>query len=340
MDTIVGSAGDDTITATAVNATTGAAQTTINSGDSIDGGAGTGDSLTLTITGTNNNSLTGLTIKNVENISYVGSDNLGTGSAALAAATLDAAAKADAVTALVAARASAAANKDAAATALAASIVANGTVNASSGLAISLTKLKADIAALTTTGAQLETDIAALTLGAGIYMSAAEKTTVDAATGIAATNLLVDTLIAAAGVGTGKAAALTKLKADIAALTNAGTLEADIAALTATAATALLTAGQKTDIDAAVGITATNALITPLITAAVAKNSAVVAATAADASATSVVTTYAPGGTLDAATYLADAVAKATLAGLTASTAGTASIAAPAEATSITYSLC
>ena len=86
MDTIVGSAGDDTITATAVVAATGAAQTTINSGDSIDGGAGN-DTLTLNITGSNNNSLTGLTITNVEKIVYVGSDNLGAGAAALATAT-------------------------------------------------------------------------------------------------------------------------------------------------------------------------------------------------------------------------------------------------------------
>jgi len=80
VDAIVGSAGDDTITAPATVATTGAAQTTINSGDSIDGGAGT-DTLTLTITGANNNSLTGLTIKNVENIVYSGLNNLATGAA-------------------------------------------------------------------------------------------------------------------------------------------------------------------------------------------------------------------------------------------------------------------
>jgi S-layer protein len=86
VDAIVGSAGDDTITAPATVATTGAAQTTINSGDSIDGGAGT-DTLTLTITGANNNSLTGLTIKGVEKISYVGSDNLATGAAAVTTAT-------------------------------------------------------------------------------------------------------------------------------------------------------------------------------------------------------------------------------------------------------------
>ena len=93
MDAIVGSAGDDTITAPAVVATTGAAQTTINSGDSIDGGAGT-DTLTLNITAVNNNSMTGLTIKGVENIVYVGSDFLGSTAYAAALAAKDAAATA------------------------------------------------------------------------------------------------------------------------------------------------------------------------------------------------------------------------------------------------------
>jgi len=97
VDAIVGSAGDDTITAPATVAATGVAQTTINSGDSIDGGAGT-DTLTLTLAAANNSSLSGLTITNVEKISYVGSDNLGSGAAATATAVT---AKATADTALV-----------------------------------------------------------------------------------------------------------------------------------------------------------------------------------------------------------------------------------------------
>jgi len=113
VEAIVGSAGDDTITAPATVATTGAAQTTINSGDSIDGGAGT-DTLTLTITGANNNSLTGLTIKGVEKIVYVGSDNLASGAADLAAAT---AAKAVTAAAVVAANAATVAAKTATETA-------------------------------------------------------------------------------------------------------------------------------------------------------------------------------------------------------------------------------
>jgi len=112
VEAIVGSAGDDTITAPATVATTGAAQTTINSGDSIDGGAGT-DTLTLTLAAANNNSLSGLTIKNVENIVYSGSDNLGSGAADVAAATTaktaaDAAALAAGVAATVAAQVKAA----------------------------------------------------------------------------------------------------------------------------------------------------------------------------------------------------------------------------------------
>ena len=60
-----------------MNAKTGAAETTLNSGDVIDGAGGI-DSLTITSTAANNTSLSGVTIKNVENITYKGSDNLAT----------------------------------------------------------------------------------------------------------------------------------------------------------------------------------------------------------------------------------------------------------------------
>ena len=92
VEAIVGSAGDDTITAPATVAATGVAQTTINSGDSIDGGTGT-DTLTLTLSAdaASNNSLSGLTIKGVENITYVGVNNLATGNADAAAAATAAA---------------------------------------------------------------------------------------------------------------------------------------------------------------------------------------------------------------------------------------------------------
>ncbi len=77
IDAIVGGAGDDAITAAATSASTGTANTTVNSGDSVDGGAGT-DTLTITATSVNNNSLSGLTVTNVENIVIAGSDNLAT----------------------------------------------------------------------------------------------------------------------------------------------------------------------------------------------------------------------------------------------------------------------
>ena len=76
IDAIVGGAGDDTITAAATSASTGTANTTVNSGDAIDGGAGT-DTLTITATAANNNTLSGLTVTNVEKIVITGSDNLG-----------------------------------------------------------------------------------------------------------------------------------------------------------------------------------------------------------------------------------------------------------------------
>ena len=66
---------NDTFTAPATSTTTGLAATSVNSGDSIDGGTGT-DTLTITATAANNNSLSGLTVKGVENIVIVGSDSL------------------------------------------------------------------------------------------------------------------------------------------------------------------------------------------------------------------------------------------------------------------------
>jgi S-layer protein len=74
------------MSAPAVNAKTGAAQTSLNSGDVIDGSGGV-DTLTITSTAANNTSLSGVTIKNVENIIYKGSDNLATTTAGTAGAT-------------------------------------------------------------------------------------------------------------------------------------------------------------------------------------------------------------------------------------------------------------
>jgi hypothetical protein len=78
-----GTAADDVFNAPATSA--GAAATTVNSGDAIDGGAGN-DTLTITATSANNNSLTGLTATSIETVNIVGGNNLGASSPAFAAA--------------------------------------------------------------------------------------------------------------------------------------------------------------------------------------------------------------------------------------------------------------
>jgi len=102
VDDITGSAGDDTITAEpGVNATTGAATTTINSGDAIDG-AGGEDTLNITVTTGNNNSLSGLTVSGVEIVNITNANNLGGNVSAIADAADDVA---DTAAALVTAQA-------------------------------------------------------------------------------------------------------------------------------------------------------------------------------------------------------------------------------------------
>lgn len=88
LDNFVGGAGDDSFEATAVNPKTGADQTDINSGDAVDGGAGD-DTLSLTLTAANNSSLSGLTVKNVENIQISGVNSLASGAAEAEAAAED-----------------------------------------------------------------------------------------------------------------------------------------------------------------------------------------------------------------------------------------------------------
>ena len=85
MADFTGTAADDVFNAPATSATTGAAVTTINSGDAINGGDGK-DTLNITATATNNNSLTGLTVTAVETVNIAGANNLGASSPALAAA--------------------------------------------------------------------------------------------------------------------------------------------------------------------------------------------------------------------------------------------------------------
>ena len=85
-----GGATDDTFNAPATSATTGAAVTTVNSGDTLDGGAGR-DTLNITTAADNNRSLTGLATSNIETVNIAGANNLGTLTTAAAAATAGAA---------------------------------------------------------------------------------------------------------------------------------------------------------------------------------------------------------------------------------------------------------
>ena len=66
-----GTAADDTYNARATNPTTGAAATTVNDGDTLDGGLGK-DTLNITATADNNRSLTGLATSNIETINIAG----------------------------------------------------------------------------------------------------------------------------------------------------------------------------------------------------------------------------------------------------------------------------
>lgn len=85
MADFTGGDADDVFNAPATSATTGAAVTTVNSGDAINGGAGS-DTLNITATVTNNNSLSGLTATAVETVNIAGGNYLGASSPALAAA--------------------------------------------------------------------------------------------------------------------------------------------------------------------------------------------------------------------------------------------------------------
>ena len=89
MDEVEGTNGDETINAGAQNAA-GAAITTLNDGDVIDGGAGT-DTLNITATSDDNTSLTGVTIKNVEIVNITGADNIDSTSTTNATASAGAA---------------------------------------------------------------------------------------------------------------------------------------------------------------------------------------------------------------------------------------------------------
>ena len=237
VDAIVGSAGDDTITAPATVAATGAAQTTINSGDSIDGGAGT-DTLTLTLAAANNNSLTGLTIKAVENIVYSGVNNLASGNADYAAAVIAKATTASTLAAAVAAKVAA----DAADVAQALVVTAATTVASASDATSSTTA----------TGAKAATE-ALVTTG-----NATGATTVQIAAGKAASAALLSV------TGVALTTDLDVAKRADTLLTDANNLKAATATLAGTGTTgagAAETAAYLADVNAGAKVTATKALI-------------------------------------------------------------------------------
>jgi hypothetical protein len=145
VDDITGSAGDDTITAEpGTNATTGAATTTINSGDAIDG-AGGDDTLNITVTASNNNSLSGLSVSNVEVVNITNANNIGGNSGAIESAdeaVTDAQAAEDtavAAQAIADAKLAAATQLDVETTNLDASGAATGADGSAEDLALALT---------------------------------------------------------------------------------------------------------------------------------------------------------------------------------------------------------
>ena len=173
VDAIVGSAGDDTITAPNTVATTGADQTTINTGDTVDGGLGN-DTLTMTFGGLFNTT-NSVSIKGVENIVYVGVDNLASGASAVATATTAAATKATALTVAANQVAAATANATLAATAATAAATASTTAAAKQ---TGLTTLNTNIGTAANLAAVKVLTDAAVT---ATFLTATEKAVIDAA---------------------------------------------------------------------------------------------------------------------------------------------------------------
>ena len=86
MADFTGTAADDVFNALATSGATAAAATTVNSGDTIDGGAGN-DTLNIIATATNNTSLAGLVVKSIETVNITDANNLGGTSSSTAAAS-------------------------------------------------------------------------------------------------------------------------------------------------------------------------------------------------------------------------------------------------------------
>lgn len=252
IDALVGGAGDDTFTAPAISASTGAATTTVNSGDSVDGGAGN-NSLVINATATNNTSLSGLTVANIQSVTVNGSDNIGV-NALIAAKNAATAAKATTAANLTAAAAVKVAADAAAVAATTADTLADNKV---AGLAT----LNTNIDAITTSALTNVTSLVNAAVTAG-YLSTAEGTAVIAAVGTSGTEaakadaalvpLATYQTAAVAAAATTEINKVASVAAADAALTNQG-----VAATADAVAAATLSAATT----AAAGVTATNAQV-------------------------------------------------------------------------------
>jgi len=243
-----GTAADDVFNAPATSATSGAAATTVNSGDAINGGAGI-DTLNITASATNNNSLTGLTATSIETVNIIGANNLGASSPALAAAEAN---KVTTAAALTAAQSSLviAAGRENATTALVAQVAAGITVGTSS---TTITSGKAGLSEAIVVGASTATVSTAAQLKAaadyidtvtiGTLADTAAKAALDAIVSTTTVVTVVPTGVTSFTLAQYKAAAAAALAADTGAALAAGTTTAIDARATvlATAAGALVT---------------------------------------------------------------------------------------------------
>ena len=226
MADFTGSAADDTFNAPATSATTGAAATTVNSGDAINGGAGT-DTLNITATAANNNSLTGLTATSIETVNITGANNLGASSPAYAAA-LDAKALTAATLASKNAQAALSAQQEAAAVQVAALVdavgVATGGVSANTNPVGELAVVSASTVTATTASqlAAAARAVAALTTVAEVTTASTSETALASGTSYTLAQYNAAALAALKGadgttLGTGTATPVTE-RADALAL--------------------------------------------------------------------------------------------------------------------------
>ena len=221
MADFTGTAADDVFNATSTTATT------VNSGDAIDGGAGT-DTLNITATATTNNSLSNLTATSIETVNITGANNLGASSPAAASAqdakAVTAAALASAQGALVVA-----AGRENAATALVAQVAAGVTGTST----VTIASTKAGLSEAIVVGASTATVSTAAQLRAaaeyidkvtiGTAADSAAKTALETIVSTTTVVTLVPTGVTSFTLAQYKAAAAAALAADTGAALAAGT---------------------------------------------------------------------------------------------------------------------